>query len=51
MESRLGGYLMPSQHKILIHSLLNFQVFLKKVLKTLPEPQFSILNPQSFGTY
>ena len=37
---------MPSQRKIPIHSLLNFQF-----LKTLPVPQLSILNPQIFGTY
>ena len=45
MESRLGGHRMPSQRKILTHSLLNFQF-----LKTLPVPQFSTLNPQIFGT-
>ena len=37
---------MPVQHKILIQSLLNFQF-----LKSFPVPQFSLLNPQIFGTY
>ena len=35
-----------AQRKIPILSLLNFQF-----LKTLLVPQFSILNPQIFGTY
>ena len=41
-----GRASMPVQHKILMQSLLNFQF-----LKTFPVPQFSLLNPQIFGTY
>ena len=40
------GHHLPSHCKIPIDSLFNFQF-----LKTLPVPQFSILNTQIFSTY